>query len=228
MWQRFTERARRVILLGQEEAAKMNGGHVGTEHLLLGLLLVDDGTGAIVLRKMSIEHKAVRAKIAARSEAAAAEEAGAEIKRDWLGRQRPASLPEPKLTNEAKRVLELAADEARRLRHNYIGTEHLLLGLLRQKDGDAASILGELGMGLEQGRYQVLIYLGAATTPEPSAPAAEMWEGASDKIIVRVLEQMLADENMAQKILVASGLDIVAARERIQKFLGDKDDKTAS
>ena len=220
MWQRFTERARRVILLGQEEAGKMSGGHVGTEHLLLGLLRVDEGTGAQVLRKMGVEYQAVRAKIVAHSEAAALEEAGAEPRRDWLGRQRPASQPEPKLTSQAKRVLELAADEARRLRHNHIGTEHLLLALLRQKDGDAARILGEMGLELEQGRYQVLVYLGESTAPAPPAPATEMWEQPSDKIIVRVLEQMLADENMAQKILVASGLDIVAARERIQKFLG--------
>ena len=118
MWQRFTERARRVILLGQEEASKMSSGHVGTEHLLLGLVRENEGVAAQVLQKMGVSLPKVRQEIEAEVQPGG-----------------DSGSTEPKLTPKAKRVLELAADEARRMRHNYIGTEHLLLALLREKDG---------------------------------------------------------------------------------------------
>jgi ATP-dependent Clp protease ATP-binding subunit ClpC len=149
MWQRFTERARRVILLGQEEAGKMNSGHVGTEHLLLGLVRENEGVAAQVLQKMGVSLAKVRQEIEA--EVQPGSDAGSS---------------EPKLTPKAKRVLELAADEARRMRHNYIGTEHLLLALLREKDGLAATVLRRLGLNLEKARSQVMEYLG------PDAPQA--------------------------------------------------------
>jgi len=151
MWQRFTERARRVILLGQEEASRMSSGHVGTEHLLLGLVRENEGVAAQVLQKMGVSLPKVR------------QEIEAEVQ--------PGGDPgttEPKLTPKAKRVLELAADEARRMRHNYIGTEHLLLALLREKDGLAATVLRKLGLNLEKARAQVMEYLGPeapGTTP---------------------------------------------------------------
>ena len=150
MWQRFTERARRVILLGQEEATKMESGHVGTEHLLLGLVRESEGVAAQVLQKMGVSLQRVRQEIEAEVQPMG-EVTGAE----------------PKLTPKAKRVLELAADEARRMRHNYIGTEHLLLALLREKDGVAAGVLRKLGLNLEKVRMQVMEYLG------PGEPSAE-------------------------------------------------------
>jgi len=154
MWQRFTERARRVILLGQEEAGKMNSGHVGTEHLLLGLVRENEGVAAQVLQKMGVSLGKVRQEIEAEVQPGTDPSAG-----------------EPKLTPKAKRVLELAADEARRMRHNYIGTEHLLLALLREKDGLAATVLRRLGLNLEKARTQVMEYLG------PDAPAASAQGG---------------------------------------------------
>src|SRR4028119_601840 len=144
MWQRFTERARRVILLGQEEAGKMGSGHVGTEHLLLGLVSESEGVASQVLQKMGVGLQKVRQEIALEVEASGETSTGTE----------------PKLTPKAKRVLELAADEARRMRHNYIGTEHLLLALLREKDGLAAKVLRKLGLNLEKVRTQVMEYLG--------------------------------------------------------------------
>lgn len=118
MWQKFAERARRVILLGQEEAGKMGSGHVGTEHLLLGLVSESKGVASQILQKMGVSLSKVREQING--------EAAAET--NFRG-------DSPKLTLKAKRVLEYAADEARRMHHNYIGTEHLLLALLREKDG---------------------------------------------------------------------------------------------
>jgi ATP-dependent Clp protease ATP-binding subunit ClpC len=155
MWQRFTERARRVILLGQEEAGKMSSGHVGTEHLLLGLVRENEGVAAQVLQKMGVSLGKVRIEIEA--EVQPGNDAGG---------------GEPKLTPKAKRVLELAADEARRMRHNYIGTEHLLLALLREKDGLAATVLRRLGLNLEKARSQVMEYLGP-DAPQSSAGGKE-------------------------------------------------------
>lgn len=143
MWQKFTERARRIILLGQEEAGKMNSGDVGTEHLLLGLVREHEGVAAQVLSKMGVTIEKVRAEI---------ESIAPTYVEDGGG--------EPKLTPKAKRVLELAADEGRRMRHNYIGTEHLLLALLRERDGLAAVTLRRLGLNMEKTRAQVLSYLG--------------------------------------------------------------------
>ncbi|BCM93107.1 negative regulator of genetic competence ClpC/MecB [Abditibacteriota bacterium] len=163
MWQRFTERARRVILLGQEEAGKMSSGHVGTEHLLLGLVRENEGVAAQVLQKMGVSLGKVRQEIEAEVQP------GAD----------PGSA-EPKLTPKAKRVLELAADEARRMRHNYIGTEHLLLALLREKDGLAATVLRRLGLNLEKARAQVMEYLGPdAPGGTPSASAQGSSSGAT-------------------------------------------------
>jgi ATP-dependent Clp protease ATP-binding subunit ClpC len=157
MWQRFTERARRVILLGQEEAGKMQTGHVGTEHLLLGLVRENEGVAAQVLQKMGIALEKVR------------EEVEAQAVPD--GSPPPGPGAEPKLTPKAKRVLELAADEARRMRHNYIGTEHLLLALLREKEGLAAIVLRKMGLNLDKARTQVMEYLG------PNAPGEKAMAG---------------------------------------------------
>ena len=142
MWQRFTERARRVILLGQEEAAKMQSSYVGTEHLLLGLVRENEGVAAQVLQKMNVSLERVRKEV----------ETDAQPDGPATG--------EPKLTPKAKRALELAADEARRMHHNYIGTEHLLLALLREKEGLAAAVLHRMDLNLEKVRMQVLEYLG--------------------------------------------------------------------
>ena len=155
MWQRFTERARRVILLGQKEAGEMNSGHVGTEHLLLGLAHENEGVAAQVLAKMGVSLEKVRAEI----------DGEAQVNRDPTD-------GEPKLTPKAKRVLELAADEARRMRHNYVGTEHLLLALLREKDGLAAAVLRRLGLNLGKARAQVLEYL----IPDKSGDEDDVFE----------------------------------------------------
>ena len=156
MWQRFTERARRVILLGQEEAGKMQSGHVGTEHLLLGLVRENEGVAAQVLQKMGIALDKVRFEVESQAQPDGTP---------------PSPGGEPKLTPKAKRVLELAADEARRMRHNYIGTEHLLLALLREKEGLAAIVLRKLGLNLEKARTQVMEYLGPDAPQGDKAPA---------------------------------------------------------
>jgi len=152
MWQRFTERARKVILLAQEDAQRMGSGSVDTEHLLLGLIRDQEGVAAQVLDKVG----------------ATLEEVKAATEKQIVPSPSAPPSAEPKLTPRAKRVLELAADEARRMKHNYIGTEHLLLGLLREKDGVAAQVLRSFGLTLEKARQEVLDYLG----PEGKSPEA--------------------------------------------------------
>lgn len=157
MWQKFTERARRVILLGQEEAGKLNSGHVGTEHLLLGLIRQPDSSGARVLQQMGASLAKVRTEIEAELPVASEPMPG-----------------EPKLTPKAKRVLELAADEARRMRHNYIGTEHLLLAILREKDGLGSLILRKLGVDFDAARAQVANFRDETEAPTAAtAPTNE-------------------------------------------------------
>lgn len=153
MWQRFTERARKVILLGQEEAQRVGSSRVDTEHLLLGLVREQEGAVAQVLEKMGVNVSKVKAEI-----------------EKYLPSASPPEPPpaEPKLTPRAKRILELSADEARRMKHNYIGTEHLLLGLLRENDGVAARVLRAFGLTLEKARQEVLGCLG----PERKSPEA--------------------------------------------------------
>ena len=142
MWQRFTERARRTILRAQIEAEKVGSSFVDREHLLLGLLQESDGAALQILRAMQVSLKdaerEVRGKIAALEKSSAAP---------------------PKLTPQAKRILELSADEARRLRHDYIGTEHLLLALLRGRDNVAQSVLK---VSRDEARAATVAYLNGA------------------------------------------------------------------
>ncbi len=149
MFGRFTERAQRVIVLSQEEARRLGHNVVGTEHLLLGLVAEGHGVAARVLQELG-----------------ALDKIRSEVER-VIGRGEGITLGQIGFTPRAKRVLELAFDEARQLGHPYIGTEHILLGLIREGEGVAAQVLRNLGADLEQVRRQVLTQLG-----EGSAPAA--------------------------------------------------------
>jgi len=134
---KFTERARRVLTLAQEEAQRFNHNYIGTEHLLLGLVREGDGVAAKVLANLGVELNKVRSAV-----------------EFIIGRGDRAVLGEIGLTPRAKKVIELAVDEARRLNHHYIGTEHLLLGLVREGEGIAAGVLESLGVNLERVRAE--------------------------------------------------------------------------
>jgi ATP-dependent Clp protease ATP-binding subunit ClpC len=124
-------------------------------------------------------------------------------------------MPEPKLTPQAKYVLDLAAKEARSLKHSYIGTEHLLLALLREKKGTAAQVLAQLGLSWPGVREQILLYLG-------SEREGSDWEAVHDAGMVQILDWMLQDDNDARRILAECGLDIDAARLKAKQFLADE------
>jgi ATP-dependent Clp protease ATP-binding subunit ClpC len=136
---KFTERARKVLTLAQEEAQRFNHNYIGTEHLLLGLVREGDGVAARVLSNMGVQLPKVRSAV-----------------EFIIGRGETAPTGDIGLTPRAKKVIELAVDEARRLNHHYIGTEHLLLGLVREGEGIAAGVLESLGVNLEKVRAQVM------------------------------------------------------------------------
>ncbi len=136
---KFTARARKVITLAQEEAVRFNHNYIGTEHLLLGLLREGEGVAAKVLVEMGVELNRVRSAV-----------------EFIIGRGDRMIVGEIGLTPRAEKVIELAVDEARRLGHHYIGTEHLLLGLLREGEGVAAKVLDSFGVNLEKVRTQTI------------------------------------------------------------------------
>ena len=136
-FEKFSERARRVLTIAQEEARQLNHNYIGTEHILLGLVREEEGVAAKVLINLGVALTKVRSAV-----------------EFIIGRGEKAGTDETGLTPRAKRVIELAIDEARNLGHNYIGTEHLLLGLLREGEGVAAGVLDSLGITLERVRAE--------------------------------------------------------------------------
>jgi ATP-dependent Clp protease ATP-binding subunit ClpC len=135
----FTERARKVLSLAQEEAQRLQHDYIGTEHLLLGLVREGEGVAAKVLSNLGVELTKVRSTV-----------------EFIVGRGDRIVLSEIPLTPRAKNVIELAVDEAHRLNHHYIGTEHLLLGLVREGEGIAVGALESLGVNLERVRTQTI------------------------------------------------------------------------
>src|SRR6202048_3973124 len=151
---KFTERARKVLTLAQEEATRFNHNYIGTEHLLLGLVREGEGVAAKVLSNLGVELNRVRSAV-----------------EFIIGRGDRPTGGEIGLTPRAKKVIELAVDEARRLGHHYIGTEHLLLGLVREGHGIAAGVLESLNIQLDAVRAEAMRRLpGAGPDIVDSAP----------------------------------------------------------
>lgn len=183
---RFTKRARRVLALAQEEAQRLNHNYIGTEHLLLGLVREESGVAARVLKDLGVEPKALRKGV-----------------EEMIGRGERKVLGKIGLTPRTKRVIELAVDEARRLGHHYIGTEHLLLGLAREGEGIAVDVLKSLGVDLDRLRTETArIMMESPARPqgkkgEPQTPLIDQlgidltaWaeEGKLDPVIGRQKE----------------------------------------
>ena len=188
MYQRFTERAQRALLLAQEEARRLNYNFVGTEHLLLGLIREGDGIAAKALLSMGVSLEKVRAEV-----------------EKVIGRGATPAEGDIGLTPRAKKVvLELSAEEARHLGHNYIGTEHILLGLIREGEGVAARVLLNLGADLDRVRAQVIQQLGVPT--QGGAPQKQRQRSQTP-----VLDQFGRDLN---QLADEGKLDPVVGREK--------------
>jgi ATP-dependent Clp protease ATP-binding subunit ClpC len=196
---KFTERARKVLQLAQEEAQRFNHNYIGTEHLLLGLVREGEGVAAKVLGNLGVELNKVRSAV-----------------EFIIGRGDRTVAGDIGLTPRAKKVIELSVDEARRLNHHYIGTEHLLLGLVREGEGIAAGVLESLGVSLDKVRSQVIYVLNqsaAYSQQEGGAP-----HGKSSK--TPVIDQLGMDLTAAAR---AGKLDPVIGRfkeiERVVQIL---------
>ncbi|RME74247.1 MAG: ATP-dependent Clp protease ATP-binding subunit [Chloroflexi bacterium] len=153
---RFTKRARRVLTLAQEEAQRLNHNYIGTEHLLLGLVREENGVAVRVLRDLGVDPKQVRERV-----------------ERTVGRGQRAAFGKLSLTPRTKRVIELAVDEARRLGHHYIGTEHLLLGLVRAGEGVAVDVLRGLGVSLDKVRSHTARVMMESTTQGATTQSRE-------------------------------------------------------
>ncbi len=185
MFNKFTERSQRVLVLAQEEAIRLGHSNIGTEHLLLGLILEGEGIAAKALEMMEIDPDEVRQEVE---------------KLIGSANVKPVKLS---YTPRAKRVIELSYDEARRLGHSYIGTEHILLGLIREGEGVAAHVLNNLGVNLNNARQQVLMLLGSGDSSDSGT--------ASTNHNTPTLDEMGRD---LTKIAKEGGLDPVIGRDK--------------
>ena len=192
MFERFTDRARRVVVLAQEEAKLLNHNYIGTEHILLGLIHEGEGVAAKALESLGISLDAVREQV-----------------QDIIGQGQQQPTGHIPFTPRAKKVLELSLREALQLGHNYIGTEHILLGLIREGEGVAAQVLIKLGADLNKVRQQVIQLLSGYQGKEPVAVGGNQ-EATADKGS-QVLDQF--GRNLTQAARDGK-LDPVIGRER--------------
>jgi ATP-dependent Clp protease ATP-binding subunit ClpA len=219
MFERFTDRARRVVVLAQDEARFLDHGYIGTEHILLGLIHEGDGVAAKVLAEMGISLDAVRARVVG-----------------IVGKGDGAPSGHIPFTPRSKKVLELALREALQLGHNYIGTEHILLGILREGNGLAAEVLVELGADLQTARDQVIRMIGprpgvrGRAYPEMArlmtTPAAATVAGQARRLAqgARVGSQhyllgLLGEErSLAAKVLTSLGVTREAVEAKLEEL----------
>jgi len=163
MFDRFTDRAKKVMSFARQEAMKFNHEYIGTEHILLGLVQEGSGVAANVLKNMTIDLDKIRHEVE-------------KIVKTGPSMVTMGQLP---FTPRAKKVLELSLEEASQLSHNYIGTEHLLLGLIRENEGIAAQVLMNLGIKLEEVREEVLEFLGASENNNEDEGESSEQQGSS-------------------------------------------------
>ena len=189
---RFNDRAKRVLALAQDEAIRFNHNYIGTEHLLLGLVREGEGVAARVLDSLGVELSKVRTAV-----------------EFIIGRGDSTTSPsEITLSPRTKKVIELAIDEARKLGHSHVGTEHLLLGLVREGEGIASGVLESLGVSLEKVRHQVIATLGQQH-PQAAGEAAPAGKGGQSK--TPTLDQLGVNLTAMAK---AQQLDPVIGREK--------------
>jgi uncharacterized glyoxalase superfamily protein PhnB len=161
MFDRFSERARKTMVLARQEARRFNHDYIGTEHILLGLIQEGSGVAAQVLRNLEVDSRKIRD----------------DVEQIVKKGARPVPMGQLPFTPRGKKVLEHSLEEAQKLGHNYIGTEHLLLGLVHENEGIAAQVLLRLGTKLERVREEVVELVGESPGAGPAAPAGPRFAG---------------------------------------------------
>jgi ATP-dependent Clp protease ATP-binding subunit ClpA len=205
MFERFTDRARRAVALAQEEAERLDHNYIGTEHILLGLIHEGDGVAAKALESLDISLDAVRQQV-----------------EQIIGRGQQAPSGHIPFTPRAKKVLELSLRESRQLGHNYIGTEHILLGLIREGDGVAAQVLVQLGADLNRVRQQVIQLLHGYQGQEPRLARGLPGEGAGVTEVQARLDAV-QDRLAAVEQRVGTAPDISDLGDQIDRVRREKE-----
>jgi ATP-dependent Clp protease ATP-binding subunit ClpA len=212
MFERFTDRARRVVVLAQEEARMLNHNDIGTEHILLGLIHEGEGVAARALESLGISLEAVRQQV-----------------EEIIGRGLQAPSGHIPFTPGAKKVLELSLREALQLGHTYIGTEHILLGLTCEGEGVAAQVLVRLGADLNRVRQQVIQLLHGERGGELETSLAGPWPGPGGRGDRRLLSEVQARINAIDSRLsvieqrVGTGPDTRELRQQIEQVRDEKE-----
>ncbi|MFI5063653.1 MAG: Clp protease N-terminal domain-containing protein [Streptosporangiales bacterium] len=204
MFERFTDRARRVVVLAQEEARMLSHNYIGTEHILLGLIHEGEGVAAKALESLGISLEAVRQQV-----------------EEIIGQGQQAPSGHIPFTPRAKKVLELSLREALQLGHNYIGTEHILLGLIREGEGVAAQVLVKLGADLNRVRQQVIQLLHGYQGKEPESA---LGGPRQRELLSRVAARLNALESRLSAIeqRVGTGPDTGDLDQQIEQVRGER------
>jgi ATP-dependent Clp protease ATP-binding subunit ClpC len=206
MFERFTDRARRVVVLAQEEARMLNHNYIGTEHILLGLIHEGEGVAAKALESLGISLEAVRQQV-----------------EEIIGQGQQAPSGHIPFTPRAKKVLELSLRESRQLGHDYIGTEHILLGLIREGEGVAAQVLVKLGGDLNRVRQQVIQLLhGYRGEADPAAPAAGPRQRGLPQEIIAARLHAIGARLSAVEQRTGTGPDTSELDQQIEQVLRDR------
>jgi ATP-dependent Clp protease ATP-binding subunit ClpA len=204
MFERFTDRARRVVVLAQEEAVRLNHNYVGTEHLLLGLIHEGQGVAAKALESLGIRLEAVRSQV-----------------EEIIGQGQVAPSGHIPFTPRAKKVLELSLRESKQLGHDYIGTEHILLGLIREGEGVAAQVLVKLGADLSRARRQVIGLLTGDTGGSEAGAGTRLVRMTMPNELREAEEELVQVRRQKERAIDAEDFDRAAAlRDREQQLLG--------
>jgi ATP-dependent Clp protease ATP-binding subunit ClpA len=204
MFERFTDRARRVVVLAQEEARLLNHNYIGTEHLLLGMAHEGQGVAAAALESLGISLEAVRAQV-----------------EEIIGQGQRAPSGHIPFTPRAKKVLELSLRESKQLGHNHIGTEHILLGLIREGEGVAAQVLIRLGADLSRARGQVIGLLTGETGGSEAGARTRLVRMTMPDDLLEAQEQFARVRRQKQAAIDAEDFDRAAAlRDQEQQLLG--------
>ena len=218
MFERFTDRARRVVVLAQEEARMLNHNYIGTEHILLGLIHEGEGVAAKALESLGISLDAVRQQV-----------------EEIIGQGQQAPSGHIPYTPRAKKVLELSLREALQLGHNYIGTEHILLGLIRERGGVAAQVLVQLGAGPDRVRQEVILLLqeyqgegerGIGRSAARPGPQRRSMRGLHAEIREHV--ELIGSELSAIEQRVGAGPEMGDLDRRIEQARRDKESAAAA